>query len=137
MVLAEGLEPPRLAPLVPKTSVSTIPPCERRALIIINQALVKGTSIAAIWLMKNIKELGKKLVDEAKNLVLETKGGEMPDPDQKPAETASEAAEVFENKKQDIKNLKDNVRDQLVVDDEGDTRDNDTEIDPEIQKKTG
>jgi hypothetical protein len=29
----------------------------------------------------------------------------------------------------------DEVRDQLVVDDDGDQRDNDTEIDPELEKK--
>jgi hypothetical protein len=81
--------------------------------------------------MTNIKELGKKLVDEAKNLVLETKGGEMPDPDQKPEESASDAAKVFEGKKQHIKDMKDKTRDQLIVDDEGDTRDNDTEVEKE------
>ena len=92
--------------------------------------------------MTNIKELGKKLVDETKNLVLETKGGEMPDPDEKPKETAAEAAKVFQAKKEklldsDLKNVNkdsDEVRDQLVVDDEGDTRDNDTELDRDEKK---
>jgi hypothetical protein len=135
-VLAEGLEPPRLAPLVPKTSVSTIPPCERRCLFIINHAAVKGTLIAVFLVMKNINKTDKQQVDQTDNLFLDTAGGEMPDADRKPGEKASDAAKVFQKKKDDRVNKdSDEVRDQLVVDDDGDQRDNDTEIDPELEKK--
>jgi phage-related minor tail protein len=108
---------------------------------IIKQASVKGTLIAAFCLMKNIKKLDKQQVDQTENLVLDTKGGEMPDADQKSGESASEAAKVFENKNEKpnkrLNKDSDQVRDQLVVDEDGDQRDNDTEVDPEFEKKAG
>ncbi len=103
---------------------------------IINHAEVKGTLIAVFLLMKNINKTDKQQPDQTDNLVLDTAGGEMPDADRKAGEKASDAAKVFQKKKDDRVNKdSDEVRDQLVVDDDGDQRDNDTEIDPELEKK--
>jgi hypothetical protein len=63
------------------------------------ESAATGTWFAPRYFMSDekFKKIGEKISKDV-NEVLDTSGGEMPDPNQKPAENAADAAKAFEAK---------------------------------------